>query len=251
MTLSNGLAITAFIINIPKPMPTRIMPPEAFSSPTSVGCWWGSIRTWSEKAKLSIWAICIKIQFWLSREGESPAMHLACVHQSRSGMHRAAAACMHAQKAHAISVKLQNCIFRFYLPLALFFCFIMPTLVPMYFWNESALTAFLTAGIFRYTWLLHCTWTINSIAHIFGNRPYDKSINPRQNLYVSHFCDKHLCKCKVWSLLFSGSLVQFGWRLAQLPSRLPIRLSCIRISVYGQFHHVLHRFLRENRLGSR
>jgi len=74
---------------------------------------------------------------------------------------------------------------KFYFPLAMFFCFIMPTLVPMYFWNETALNAFLTAGIFRYTWLLHCTWVINSIAHIFGNRPYDKNINPRQNIIAA------------------------------------------------------------------
>jgi len=71
---------------------------------------------------------------------------------------------------------------KFYRPLAIFFCFIMPTIVPMYFWGESAWTAYFTAGVFRYTWLLHCTWCINSIAHMFGNRPYDKHINPRQNI---------------------------------------------------------------------
>jgi len=74
---------------------------------------------------------------------------------------------------------------RFYIPLAIFFCFIMPTLVPMYFWNESAWTAYFTAGVFRYIWTLHCTWAINSIAHIFGNRPYDKYINPRQNIFAA------------------------------------------------------------------
>jgi len=71
---------------------------------------------------------------------------------------------------------------KFYYPLAIFLCFIMPTLVPMYFWGESFWTAYFTAGVFRYTWLLHCTWAINSIAHMIGNRPYDKNINPRQNI---------------------------------------------------------------------
>jgi len=74
---------------------------------------------------------------------------------------------------------------KFYWPLAIFLCFIMPTLVPVYFWNESAWTAYFTAGLFRYTWLLHCTWAINSIAHMFGNRPYDKNINPRQNIMAA------------------------------------------------------------------
>jgi len=71
---------------------------------------------------------------------------------------------------------------KFYWPLAIFLCFIMPTLVPVYFWGESAMVAYLTAGVFRYTWLLHGTWAINSIAHAFGNRPYDKNISPAQNL---------------------------------------------------------------------
>jgi stearoyl-CoA desaturase (delta-9 desaturase) len=71
---------------------------------------------------------------------------------------------------------------KFYWPMALFLCFVMPTLVPVYFWNENPWVAYFTAGVFRYTWLLHCTWAINSFAHMFGNRPYDKSINPRQNL---------------------------------------------------------------------
>lgn len=71
---------------------------------------------------------------------------------------------------------------KFYFPLAIFFCYIMPAMVPAYYWGESYWTAFVVASVLRYTWTLHCTWTINSIAHMFGNRPYDKSINPRQNL---------------------------------------------------------------------
>jgi len=71
---------------------------------------------------------------------------------------------------------------KFYRPLAILLCFIIPTLVPVYFWGESAWVAYFTAGVFRYTWLLHCTWAINSIAHAFGNKPYDKNISPAQNL---------------------------------------------------------------------
>jgi stearoyl-CoA desaturase (Delta-9 desaturase) len=71
---------------------------------------------------------------------------------------------------------------KFYLPLAIFFCFIMPAIVPVYCWGESGWKAFIVTGVLRYTWTLHCTWTINSIAHMFGNRPYDSGIGPRQNL---------------------------------------------------------------------
>jgi len=71
---------------------------------------------------------------------------------------------------------------KYYYQLVLLYCVIMPAAVPAYFWGESVWTAFLVATVLRYTWTLHCTWTINSIAHMFGNRPYDKNINPRQNL---------------------------------------------------------------------
>jgi len=32
---------------------------------------------------------------------------------------------------------------------------------------------------------LHITWSVNSVAHWFGHKPYDKSINPSENLLVS------------------------------------------------------------------
>ena len=37
----------------------------------------------------------------------------------------------------------------------------------------------------RYILLLHFTWLVNSVAHMWGNRPYDKTINPAENLFVS------------------------------------------------------------------
>jgi len=74
---------------------------------------------------------------------------------------------------------------KFYLPLAVFFCYIMPGMVASYGWGENGWTAFLVASVLRYNWTLHCTWMINSIAHMFGNRPFDKHINPRQNITAS------------------------------------------------------------------
>lgn len=69
--------------------------------------------------------------------------------------------------------------------MAVFLTFFLPTFVPWYFWNEPAYTAFLVAGVARYVLSLHVTFTINSIAHLWGTRPYDKHIQPRQNLFVS------------------------------------------------------------------
>jgi stearoyl-CoA desaturase (delta-9 desaturase) len=67
----------------------------------------------------------------------------------------------------------------------LFWCFAFPALVPVYGWGEDPTVAFLVCSTLRYVCLLHATWTVNSIAHIFGYRPYDITINPRQNFWVA------------------------------------------------------------------
>ncbi|KAG8435131.1 hypothetical protein GDO86_013180 [Hymenochirus boettgeri] len=67
----------------------------------------------------------------------------------------------------------------------LLMCFIIPTVVPWYFWGESLLVAFYVPCLLRYTVVLNATWLVNSAAHMYGNRPYDKNINPRENLGVA------------------------------------------------------------------
>lgn len=62
---------------------------------------------------------------------------------------------------------------------------IMPVLVPMYFWKETLTTSYFMAVLLRYCFTLHMTWLINSAAHKFGSRPYDKNINPTENWLVS------------------------------------------------------------------
>jgi stearoyl-CoA desaturase (delta-9 desaturase) len=64
--------------------------------------------------------------------------------------------------------------------------FIFPFLLPIYGWNESWTVA-LTAVFFRYLWVLHATCSVNSFAHIWGYRPYDRAIEPKENLMVSMF----------------------------------------------------------------
>lgn len=64
-------------------------------------------------------------------------------------------------------------------------CFTLPTVVPWYFWDESLVISFFIPAILRYTIGLNATWLVNSAAHMFGNRPYDQHINPRENPLVS------------------------------------------------------------------
>uniref|UniRef100_G3TH81 Stearoyl-CoA desaturase 5 n=1 Tax=Loxodonta africana TaxID=9785 RepID=G3TH81_LOXAF len=64
-------------------------------------------------------------------------------------------------------------------------CFVVPTLVPWYIWGESLWNSYFLASILRYTISLNVTWLVNSAAHMYGNRPYDKHISPRQNPLVT------------------------------------------------------------------
>lgn len=63
---------------------------------------------------------------------------------------------------------------QYYYILAPVLCFGVPTLVPWYFWNESFYVGFCVAGILRYLISLHFTWLVNSAAHVWGNKPYDR-----------------------------------------------------------------------------
>jgi stearoyl-CoA desaturase (delta-9 desaturase) len=74
---------------------------------------------------------------------------------------------------------------RYYPYLVVLLCFVMPTVVPMYLWGEGFMAAFTTAALLRYCYGLHVTWCVNSIAHLYGPKPYDKNINPSQNLWTS------------------------------------------------------------------
>ncbi|TKC46810.1 hypothetical protein EI555_016021, partial [Monodon monoceros] len=64
-------------------------------------------------------------------------------------------------------------------------CFMVPTLVPWCIWGESLWNSYFLASILRYTISLNVTWLVNSVAHMYGNRPYDKNISPRQNPLVT------------------------------------------------------------------
>lgn len=79
-------------------------------------------------------------------------------------------------------VYIQN---RYYVPLMFLWCFIIPTFVPVYYWQETAWNAFFVAGLLRYCLILNATWLVNSVAHIWGMHPYDDHINPTENPFVS------------------------------------------------------------------
>ncbi|KAF5282993.1 hypothetical protein FQA39_LY04864 [Lamprigera yunnana] len=74
---------------------------------------------------------------------------------------------------------------RHFTTLKLLFAFILPTAIPPMLWNESWFWSFIGICFIRYTLSLNFTWSVNSFAHIFGNKPYDKNIMPAENLGVA------------------------------------------------------------------
>ncbi|EPY76951.1 hypothetical protein CB1_001340007 [Camelus ferus] len=74
---------------------------------------------------------------------------------------------------------------KYYKITVVLMCFVVPTLVPWYIWGESLWNSYFLASILRYTISLNVTWLVNSAAHMYGNRPYDKHISPRQNPLVT------------------------------------------------------------------
>ena len=67
----------------------------------------------------------------------------------------------------------------------IFWCFFFPALVATYGWGEQFSNGLMVCGALRYTWVLHCTWLVNSAAHLWGERPYDPNSNPAENPFVS------------------------------------------------------------------
>ncbi|XP_058803967.1 acyl-CoA Delta-9 desaturase-like [Phymastichus coffea] len=74
---------------------------------------------------------------------------------------------------------------KYFLPLKIFFCFILPTSIPVYIWNEDWYYAIMAQVFMRYAFILNATWSVNSVAHMFGWKPYDRSIAPVENILVS------------------------------------------------------------------
>ncbi|XP_033200611.1 acyl-CoA Delta-9 desaturase isoform X2 [Bombus vancouverensis nearcticus] len=73
---------------------------------------------------------------------------------------------------------------RLYLLLVPTLCFVLPVWVPCYLWKETLFNSWYST-LTRYTLSLNGTWLVNSAAHIWGAKPYDKNIGPTENKSVA------------------------------------------------------------------
>lgn len=75
---------------------------------------------------------------------------------------------------------------HYYIPLFTILGVILPTLIPYVFFEENLLTAFYGCVVLRVTIILHHFFTVNSLAHYSGLRPYDFRIKPAENRLVCY-----------------------------------------------------------------
>ncbi|KAK1121767.1 hypothetical protein K0M31_010078 [Melipona bicolor] len=73
---------------------------------------------------------------------------------------------------------------KWYRLLVLLFSFVLPVWVPCYFWNETLFNSW-HHNLLRYAITMNITWLVNSAAHIWGYKPYDKNICPTENKIVA------------------------------------------------------------------
>ncbi|XP_044737353.1 acyl-CoA Delta-9 desaturase-like [Chrysoperla carnea] len=74
---------------------------------------------------------------------------------------------------------------RYYFPLLFSLCFLLPTIIPWYFWNETLQNAWFICVCFRYIFTFQVTCLVNSWAHIWGTQPYDTRSSGRETFFTS------------------------------------------------------------------
>ena len=62
---------------------------------------------------------------------------------------------------------------KFYPIIVPFVCFLLPIMLSVNFFGENFSTA-LYVNMARYMFTLHITWSINSVSHIYGDKPFEK-----------------------------------------------------------------------------
>ncbi|XP_021195359.3 acyl-CoA Delta-9 desaturase [Helicoverpa armigera] len=74
---------------------------------------------------------------------------------------------------------------KYYYILYLVLAILFPVSVPVYFFGETWWNSLLVSYFARYVCQLHGTWFVNSLAHLYGTRPYDEHLQPVESWFVS------------------------------------------------------------------
>ncbi|XP_013139663.1 PREDICTED: acyl-CoA desaturase-like [Papilio polytes] len=74
---------------------------------------------------------------------------------------------------------------KYYYPLYVIFALFIPVWVPIQYFGETFLNSLLVCYFLRYLFQVNGTWLVNSAAHLYGTRPYDKNLQPVESWFVS------------------------------------------------------------------
>jgi stearoyl-CoA desaturase (Delta-9 desaturase) len=66
--------------------------------------------------------------------------------------------------------------------------------------------------MFRYVVILHRTWLVNSAAHIYGNKPYDKTMSSKENTSVVYASMGEGYHNYHHSFPWDYSASEYGWK---------------------------------------
>ena len=76
--------------------------------------------------------------------------------------------------------------YSYYIPLFALLAIGIPVFIPYYYWSENFWIAFWVCFTLRFITTLNIAFFVNSVAHMFGNRPYDKYDCEMQIKYGLH-----------------------------------------------------------------
>ncbi|UYV83564.1 SCD [Cordylochernes scorpioides] len=85
--------------------------------------------------------------------------------------------------------------------------------LPWYLWDEPLSSCIMVVFFIRYVFLLHAVWSVNSFAHAFGYKPYNKIISPTENIFVSLFALGEGFHNYHHSFPWDYSTSELGWAL--------------------------------------
>jgi len=86
-------------------------------------------------------------------------------------------------------------------------------MVPWYFFGEDFIVAYFICGLLRYAASLNATWLVNSLAHMWGWKPYDVRINPVENPLVAFLALGEGFHNYHHTFPHDYSTAEFGWIL--------------------------------------
>lgn len=78
-------------------------------------------------------------------------------------------------------------VHRLYVPLFAFLTIGLPVMIPYYYWSESLWISFWVNFNLRFCVTLNIAFFVNSVAHMWGQRPYDKYVYRILRLKILNF----------------------------------------------------------------